>query len=248
MPAPTNDFAEGFADNKGDNVKANFQNQLNILKDRKINADKYFASTTDTNQETLNGQINALKASFNEYVKSGGVSNAINQGRGNNPPGGASSTISDRIQTIKDKYNNYKTNVYEPLKTLRQQVLQTVDVNSFAANVTDQIDRINTLKDQMKQEEDNLATSYTREKMVETQDSAISYHQTWGFLERPLKKRSIPILIILTVTLAVAAIVGIYLLATMGANTGDTNIGTNVSMGVTSMKDKITGMFSKNSV
>ncbi len=245
MPAPT---YEEFADVKGDNVKANFQNQLNILKDRKINADKYFASTTDTNQETLNGQINALKASFNEYVKSGGVSNAINQGRGNNPPGGPSSTISDRIQTIKDKYNNYKTNVYEPLKTLRQQVLQTVDVNSFAANVTDQIDRINTLKEQMKQEEDNLATSYTREKMVETQDTAISYHQTWGFLERPLKKRSIPILIILTVTLAVAAIVGIYLLATMGATTGDTNIGTNVSMGVTSMKDKITGIFSKNSV
>jgi hypothetical protein len=245
MPAPT--IEEGFAETRGDNVKANFQNQLNILKDRKKNADRYFSSTTDTNQETLNGQISALKASFDEYVKSGGVANAINQGRDNNPPGGPSSTISDRIQTIKDKYNNYKTNVYEPLKTLRQQVLQTVDVNSFAANVTDQIDRINTLKEQMKQEEDNLATSYTREKMVETKDTAISYHQTWGFLERPLKKRSIPIIIILTVALAVAAIVGVYLLATMGATTGDTNVATNVSMGVTSMKDKITGIFGKNS-
>lgn len=247
MPAPT--LEEGFqTSNSNSSVKANFQSQLNLLKDRKTNADKYFSSTTDTDQATLNGQLQALKVSFSEYVKSGGVTNAVNQGQGNNPPDGPSATISDKIQSIKEKYNNYKTNVYEPLKTLRQQVLETVDVNSFAANVTTQIDRINTLKEQLKQEEDNLSTAYTREKMIETKDSAVSYHQTWGFLERPLKKRSIPILIVLTVILAVAAIIGIYLLATMGPSTGNTNVGTNVSIGVTSMKDKITGVFKKNTI
>ena len=134
MPAPTTQEGGG---NSNSTVKSTFQNELKLLKQRKENADKYFSSKTDTNQDTLNGQLLALKSSFADYVKSGGVTNAINEGRNNNPPGGPSSTIKDRIQLIKEKYNNYKTNVYEPLKTLRQQVLATVDVNSFAANVTD---------------------------------------------------------------------------------------------------------------
>ncbi len=243
MPASTIEL-EGFAVQGGGSVKAQFQNRLNILKDRKRNADLYFASTTSTDQGTLNGQINALKALFADYVKSGGVENAVQVGQGNNPPNSPNATISDRIQVINDKYNNYKTNVYEPLKTLRQEVLATVDVNTFASNVTSQIERINTLKDQLKQEEDNLSTAYTRNKMVETKDSAVSYHQTWGFLERPLKKRSIPILIVLSVILAVAAIIGIYLLATMtSTNVGEVNI-TNNSIGGLSVTDKIKGIFS----
>ncbi len=240
---PASIALEGFAA-QGGSVKAEFQSRLNILKDRKKNADLYFASTTSTDQGTLNGQINALKSLFADYVKSGGVENAINLGQGNNPPNSPNATISDRIQAINDKYNNYKTNVYEPLKTLRQEVLATVDVNSFASNVTSQIERINTLKDQLKQEEDNLSTAYTRNRMVETKDSAVSYHQTWGFLERPLKKRSIPILIILSVVLAVAAIIGIYLLATMtSTNVGEVNIANN-SIGASSVTDKIKGIFS----
>jgi hypothetical protein len=34
----------------------------------------------------------------------------------------------------------------------------------------------------------------------------------------------------------------------MGPSTGDTNVGTNISIGVTSMKDKITGVFKKNTI
>ena len=98
MPASTIEL-EGFAV-QGGSVKAEFQNRLNILKDRKKNADLYFASTTSTDQSTLNGQINALKSLFANYVKSGGVENAVNQGQGNNPPNGQNDTISDRIQTI----------------------------------------------------------------------------------------------------------------------------------------------------
>ncbi len=245
MPAPTVNLEEGFAV-QGSSVKTEFQNRLNILKDRKRNADAYFASTTSNEQNTLNGQINALKRIFADYVKSGGVENAINQDKDNNPPNGPNATITDRIKEINDKYNNYKTNVYDELKTLRQEVLATVDVNTFASNVTNQIERINTLKDQLKSEEDNLSTAYTRNKMVETQDSAVSYHQTWGFLERPLKKRSIPILIVLTVIFAVAAVIGIYLLVTMSpANITNSNTNT---LGTESFTNKITGMFSRNSV
>lgn len=247
MPAPTNEsLIEGF--DSSSSVKTDFQNRLKLLKDRKTNADQYFSNTTSSDQSTLNGQMLALKASFADYVKSGGVTNAINQGTNNNPPNGPSSTISDRIQAIKEKYNNYKTNVYEPLKTLRQEVLATVDVNSFAANVTNQIERTNSLREQVKQEEENMSTAYTRDRMVETKDSAVSYHQTWGYLERPLKKRSIPILIVITVVLAVAAIIGIYLLATYNGG-GITMESSNITFGVaSSMKDKIKGIFSKNSV
>ncbi len=244
MPAPTVD-EEGFQV-QGSNVKTQFQNRLNLLKDLKRNADVYFASTTSTELNTLNGQIAELKTLFANYVKSGGVENAIQIGSDNNPPSTRNQTITDKIQVIKDKYDNYKNNVYNPLKTLRQEVLATVDVNTFASNVTSQIERINTLKDQLKQEEDNLSTSYTRNKMVETKDSAVSFHQTWGALERPLKKRSIPILIVLSVILAIAIVVGIYLLATM--TTTSVNNATNVQMGTTntfsSIKGKLGSMFS----
>jgi predicted PurR-regulated permease PerM len=101
------------------------------------------------------------------------------------------------------------------------------------------------LKDQLKQEEDNLSTAYTRNKMVETKDSAVSFHQTWGFLERPLKKRSIPILIVLSVILAIAIVVGIYLLVTMTATVTE---GGNIVNNGSGFTDKIKGIFSKNSV
>lgn len=111
MPASTVEEVEGFAV-QGSSVKTEFQNRLNILKDRKRNADTYFSSTTSTEQNTLNGQINALKSIFANYVKSGGVENAINQGQDNNPPSSTNATITDKIQAINDKYNNYKKNVF----------------------------------------------------------------------------------------------------------------------------------------
>jgi hypothetical protein len=145
---------------------------------------------------------------------------------GSPPAGAADNTVAGAITTINSKLDEYKRTVIEPLRSLRREIIQSTDVNQLSANITKQINTNQGLEKQLKDENDNLSTAYTRDTVLETKDSVVSYRQTWGFLERPLRKSSIPLLIMFGLIFLVVAITGIFAMFGPTTTTNSMNSGT----------------------
>jgi hypothetical protein len=206
MPA---NVIEPFFDTSGiavaDTVSNAFKTKFDTIMAQKKKQDEYVDGQ-------LNVDINNLKGLFSRYVKSGGVSNAMAAPRadGSPPPGAANDTVAGAITTINSKLDEYKRIVIDPLRNLRREIIQSTDVNQLSANITKQINTNQDLEKQLKEENDNLSTAYTRDTALETKDSVVSYRQTWGFLQRPLRKSSIPLLIMFGLIFLVVAITGMF--------------------------------------
>lgn len=203
MPAP-----EGFFDGQqvADTVTADFKQQLNRINARKQELDKYI-------ETGLPNDITNLNSIFAEYVKSGGVKNAVvAPGPNNSPPSGAAPTVDDMIQKITTNMKKYRNDVNDELQKLRRNVLQSSDVNSLSSKLSNKAAHIDEMKKKLEEENNNLSTAYTRNAMLETKDQAISYQQTWGFLQRPLRKWSIPVLIITILVFVLLSFVGVLLM------------------------------------
>lgn len=213
MPAAV---IEPFFDTSGiavaDTVSNTFKSKFDVIMTQKKAQDNYI----DTQ---LNVDINNLKNLFSRYVKSGGVTNAMMPPKADgSPPTAADNTVSGAINTINLKLDEYKRTVIEPLRSLRREIITSTDVNQLSANITKQVNLNQELEKQLKEENDNLSTAYTRDTMLETKDDVVSYRQTWGFLQRPLRRSSIPLLIMFGLIFLVIAITGMF--AMFGPTTG----------------------------
>jgi hypothetical protein len=198
-----------------------------ILEKKKI-LDKYISDPV-TVSNSLAADLSSAALVLGEYVKSGGVSNVVvKPNSDNSPAANAKSTIDGPINTIKGKYELYQTTVYQPLLELRKKIMNSVNVADYASKVTEKVTSINQMKDELKKEKDNLSTAFTRDAMVETKDYAVSYHQTWGMLERPLRKQSIPFMIVISIVFFLGTGLGVYKLKSMSdiaeAGVSDTGV------------------------
>jgi|LauGreDrversion4_2_1035121.scaffolds.fasta_scaffold138460_2 hypothetical protein len=209
MPASL--IIDGFENQISNTVKDTFKAKLAQIEAAKATLDKYISGSDN---ESLDRDIENLKSIFSTYVTSGGVANAVVQpGPNGSPPvAGSQPTVDDMIKKITDKIALYKSAVNEELTKLRSNIIQSADVNQLSAKIAEKMKTVDDLKKELEKANDNLSTAYTRGAMMESKDQLVSYHQTWGFLERPLKKWSIPVIIGVTIMISLMALAGIILM------------------------------------
>lgn len=210
MPAPLM-TEEGFNNQQiSGAVKDDFKAKLSNLESAKAALDKYI---TGSGKDSLEADIANLNSIFSSYVTSGGLANAVVQpGPNGAPPTGSQPTVDDMITKITDRMTAYKTAINDQLRTLRRNIIQSADVNTLSTTIAEKMQQVDTLKKDLEKANDNLSTAYTRDAMVETKDQLVSYHQTWGFLQRPLKKWSIPVIIGFIIVISLMALAGVILM------------------------------------
>ncbi len=200
---------------------------------KKAILDKY-VSDPATSTNSLAADLSSAALVLGKYVQSGGAEYVVSQPNSDNSPSSNSpGTIDDPINNIKKKYDSYQREVYQPLQALRREIMNSVNVADYASKVTDKVSKISLLKEELKKEKENLSTAFTRDAMVETKDYAVSYHQTWGMLERPLRKQSIPFMIVISLVFFIGTGLGVYKLKTMGAEMGTTGFTESTGIGAT---------------
>jgi ABC-type transporter Mla subunit MlaD len=209
MPAPL--LEEGFADQIANRVNDSFKTKLAQIETTKANLDKYISGSA---QDSLEKDIQNLKSIFSTYVTSGGVANAVVQSGPNGAPpvAGSQPTIDDMIKKITDKMEAYKKSVNEELSKLRSNIIQSADVSQLSKTIAEKMKTVDDLKKDLETANDNLSTAYTRDAMMESKDQLVSYHQTWGFLRRPLKKWSIPVIIAVIIFISLLSFAGMLLM------------------------------------
>ncbi len=202
---------EGFENQISNGVNDTFKTKLAQIEATKATLDKYISGSA---QESLDRDIENLKSIFSTYVTSGGVANAVVQPGPNGAPPAAGSqpTIDDMIKKITDKMATYKKSVNEELTKLRTNIIQSADVNQLSKTIADKMKTVDDLKKELETANDNLSTAYTRDAMMESKDQLVSYHQTWGFLQRPLKKWSIPVIIAVIIFISLLSFAGMLLM------------------------------------
>jgi len=182
MPSPIN---EGFTTQP--TATTNFTTQLNDILKKKTDLDKYIDSG-------LTADINAASSTFLSYVGSAGKT----------------TNMYDALQPIRNKLTEYNTTVAQPLSTLRTKVLTDLNVNKQSAELTAKYQRLDRLKKELAELDVDASTAYLREAAIDTRKDAVSFQQTWGYLNRPLRRNSIAILIIFALIFAGAAVYGLY--------------------------------------
>lgn len=108
---------------------------------------------------------------------------------------------------------NFKTAVVPQLTTLSQTITSCTNSNEAVNQLTEKLDNLQNLKATLEQIGGELSTAHTREAVVGTKDEASSFQQTWGMIQRPIQRRSIPILIVFTILFLTAAGAGIWYLS-----------------------------------
>lgn len=154
---------------------------------KKTELDKYI--NTD-----LSKDLNTAATVFSNYVASGGV----------NAPAAIS-----KLEVVKKKLNEYNQKVGIPLARLRSKVLTSLNVSKQTQSITDKYKKLEDLKKELNELDASASTAYTREAVLNTRDEAVSFRQTYGYLNRPLRHYSVPILIIFSLIFAGLGIYGI---------------------------------------
>ena len=88
-----------------------------------------------------------------------------------------------------------------------------MNVNVNVNEITTKLEELKDKKSELDSLGVDLSTAYTREALVDTKDEAISYKQTWGMIQRPIRRQSITVLIIFTLLFLTAAGLGIWYLS-----------------------------------
>jgi hypothetical protein len=187
MPA----YMEGFTDNNTTSELAQFRTQLANIIVKKNGLDKYI-------NNGLTKDLGTATNSFSTYVTSCGInpSDAIN-----------------KLNVVKGKLKEYNQSVARPLSVLRKQVLAALNVSAQSRALTDKYKALEDLRKELDELEASASTAYTREAVLDTRDDAVSFRQTYGHLNRPLRRYSVPILIIFSLIFAGIGIYGITFMA-----------------------------------
>lgn len=202
---------ESFEDAAPQSQFSNFRTQLDDIKRKKTTLDNYI------NNGGLQSDMANLQTTFSSYVQSCGV-NASMAG----PNDRTTQTVSDKVRVITDKLNEYSNTVVKPLASLRGNVLREINVNAKTAEISTAFEENARLEKEIEEANNELSTATLRDNLVETKDDAISFAQTWGYLRRPLRRISIPILIVFSLLFLAVGIFGLYYIgvSSLGENTG----------------------------
>lgn len=197
MPA---DIVEGFEEPPANTQMDDFRQRFTAIKTKKKQLDNYI-------ENNLQEDLGQLQTAFTPYVTSCGTANATA------PAGSQEQTVADRVAKINERLTKYKTEVLNPLAALRRDILAFLNINGKTQEISKLVEENEQLVNELKEVNDGLSTAYNREMAIDTRDKAVSYNQTWGYLNRPLRRNSIPILIVFALVFVGVGLVGLYYLS-----------------------------------
>ena len=122
-------------------------------------------------------------------------------------------TVNTKVTELVNDINTLKTAIEGPMTIIRDNMSRFTNVNTNVNELTRKMDKLQELKGTLDSLGTDLSTAYTREAVVSTKDEAISYQQAWGMIQRPIRRQSIPLLIIFTLLFLTAAGLGIWYLS-----------------------------------
>ncbi len=154
----------------------------------------------------LSKDLSTATNSFSTYVTSGGATNAPD-------------AIS-KLEVVKAKLQEYNQKVATPITRLRTNILAALNVSKQTQALTNKHKKLEDLKKELDELDANVSTAYTREAVLDTRDDAVSFRQTWGYLNRPLRRYSVPILIVFSLIFAGLGIYGITFITGGGEEGG----------------------------
>lgn len=201
---------ESFEDAAPPTQFSNFRRQLDDIKREKATLDNY------VNNEGLRSDMANLQSTFSSYVQSCGVRASMAESGDTR-----TQTVSDKARIITSKLNEYSEKVVKPLAALRRDVLREINISTKTAEISKEFEEIGRLEKEIEEVNNDLSTAILRDNLVQTKNDAISFEQTWGYLRRPLRRNSIPILIVFALLFLIVGILGLYYI---GAGSLITNI------------------------
>lgn len=217
MPA---EIYEGFQNTDNKPVKSPFEERYETLVKKKRNMDKQFASGGE-----MNSLLRNAKGQFKNYVESSGR----NLG------------FADTQKNLDEAINNYDENILNPLVALRKEIISSVDINAKMSELTDINNKLKEKQLTLKEAQDNYTTAQVRDKALTTRNSAVSFQQTWGIMQRPIKKQTVPVLIVFSLLFIYLGVLGIYYISPASAIVATAAQG---SVGGESLFSKITDLLS----
>jgi hypothetical protein len=189
MPATIN---EGFEDSQTQRKKAvknPFEDRYDTLKAKKENKDKEFASGG-----AMFSLLRNTKGQFKNYVESAGRDTGF----------------ADTQAALDKAINDYDDNILFPLVSLRKEIINSTDINSKMSELTDINKKLAAKRKELSLAKDAYSTAQIRDKALVTRNKALSYQQTWGIMQRPIKKQTVPVLIVFSLLFIYLGVMGIY--------------------------------------
>lgn len=218
MPATIN---EGFEDSQKQvkkAVKSPFEERYNALTAKKVKKDKEFASGG-----AMFSLLRSSKGQFKNYVESAGR----NVG------------FADTQAELDKSLSDYDENILFPLIALRKEIINSTDINSKMSELTDINKKLAAKRKDLSLAKDAYSTAQVRDKALVTRNKALSYQQTWGIMQRPIKKQTVPVLIVFSLLFVFVGVMGIYYISPMSTLVTTASSGDN-------MFGKILDFFSRN--
>jgi hypothetical protein len=170
----------------------------------------------ELSQENVQGLITELNKAVGNYISRGGISQDPN----NNPDYNTILQLTERAESIKNKYAELNDNIMKYVST------QTKDNNLsglLAENgeLQKQINRLEKIKDEIKID---VESAIARDQLLRSRNTDISRHQLF-ILDRPVRKALIPFIWVISVLF-----IGIGLVIfRMTAPTIATSVTTNIA-------------------
>lgn len=222
MPATIN---EGFQDSQKQvkkAVKSPFEERYDALKAKKENKDTEFASGG-----AMFSLLRNSKGQFKNYVESSGRDTGFAE-----------------TQAALDKaISDYDDNILFPLVSLRKEIINSTDINSKMSELTNINKKLAAKRKELSLAKDAYSTAQVRDKALITRNKALSYQQTWGIMQRPIKKQTVPVLIVFTLLFIYLGVMGIYYISPMSTLVTTASA---PSMGNSDMFRKILDFFTHN--
>jgi hypothetical protein len=179
---------------------ADFTSRLNTIKQAK--------TTQDSDVQGLEAAIVAINGLFGELMSSGtGTVDYVSK----------VDTITRHLSTVNTILSSYKTNIVDPLNTLLTEVSSKLNVNNRTRMLGELLTQSASAESELIEATENLSTAHTREAVLDTKEDAISYTQAWGYIARPLKRNTIPILIVFTLLFFGIGVVGLWFVSPYSA-------------------------------
>ena len=177
-----------------------YRKTLNDLKQKKQSNDANIAlSTTDIT--TINNNIAALTAT--------GTSTPDYNSKVNN--------LVAALGRVNSRLSAYRSQVIDPSARLLSDVSTKLNINARTTMLNEMLSRSASVESELVKATEDLSTAHTREATIDTKDDAISYNQTWGYIARPLKRNTIPILIVFTLLFFGIGVVGLWFVSPYAA-------------------------------
>lgn len=174
------------------------------------------SATNNSVREEITARLDDIKNGINSSQLNYDTSEkAINDFINGIPSNSADAIIyiNSKMSQLDTNLSAFKKDIIEPLYKVSDEINKISNVNTAANDLNEKMTILEELKSKLDGLGTDLSTAYTREAVVDTKDAAVSYQQTWGMLQRPIRRQSIPVLIVFSLLFLTAAGIGIWYLS-----------------------------------